>query len=410
MINDVRDILTHDASRETWKYLRLFQSVERTVERLQQIHSVPQGKHESNLKKQARQVGYCLRQAEEYFTASETVELATRPLLLYYGCVNLSQALVLLKNDGAFSLDATRKSEKHRHHGLELNRALAEKAARAGTLDSFFSAVQCACHRNSQGELAGHFPILYRCLEPSAFIVHSQVREVGRNTFMERNDPCACADLQPLDTIATKPFSCWELLGDLPDLFNSLAETGVRSTVRPGMIKRTYMSYYSSVQSSQDTADAAPTRTPVKIVDTHTFFVNRLSDQEKAAILEVTRRNPLIRVQDQYPSNLCLVLEMVSKPEDNVRLGYYPDVVEDIHGQKYFILYPDRYLAEPASMFVLMYCFGMLSRYFPDVWMTVTDSRVEIAEVANTLLSVVQRKFPNLILDQLTGTRHHFHG
>jgi hypothetical protein len=50
----------------------------------------------------------------------------------------------------------------------------------------------------------------------------------------------------------------------------------------------------------------------------------------------------------------------------------------------------------------------MLSRYFPDVWMTVTDSRVEIAEVTNTLLSVIQRKFPT-ILDQMTGMKHYVH-
>jgi YaaC-like Protein len=60
-------------------------------------------------------------------------------------------------------------------------------------------------------------------------------------------------------------------------------------------------------------------------------------------------------------------------------------------------------------MLVLTYCLGMLSRYFPDVWMTVKDSRVEIAEVTNTLLGVIYRKFPNLILDQMTGIKHHIH-
>jgi YaaC-like Protein len=60
-------------------------------------------------------------------------------------------------------------------------------------------------------------------------------------------------------------------------------------------------------------------------------------------------------------------------------------------------------------MLVLTYCLGMLSRYFPDVWMTVTDSRVEVAELTNTLLSVIQRKFPNLVLDQLTGVKHYIH-
>jgi hypothetical protein len=116
-----------------------------------------------------------------------------------------------------------------------------------------------------------------------------------------------------------------------------------------------------------------------------------------------------MRVVGQFPNNLHLLIE------DEIRAGaknaayYYPDVVEDLYGQKYFILDPDSYLPEPASVLILTYCLGMLSRYFPDVWMTVTDSRVEIAELTNTLLGIVQRKFPNLILDQMTGIKHYIH-
>jgi hypothetical protein len=96
--------------REVWKYLRLFLNVDGTVVKISEMHKVPKGEHEANLKKQGKQIGYCLRQGEEYFQASEGVDLATRPLLLYYGCVSLSQALVLVKKDGTFSLDANRRS------------------------------------------------------------------------------------------------------------------------------------------------------------------------------------------------------------------------------------------------------------------------------------------------------------
>jgi YaaC-like protein len=76
------------------------------VVKISEMHKVPKGEHEANLKKQGKQIGYCLRQGEEYFQASEGVDLATRPLLLYYGCVSLSQ----VKKDGTFSLDANRRS------------------------------------------------------------------------------------------------------------------------------------------------------------------------------------------------------------------------------------------------------------------------------------------------------------
>jgi len=413
MISVARNVVSHDPQREVWRYLRLFLNVHGTARRLREIHEVPEGKHEANLRKQAKQIGYCLRQAEEYFQASERVELATRPLLLYYGCVSLAQALVLMKKDGTFSLDASRRSRKHNHHGLELERGTAEAAAKAVTLQDFFSTLKCTCHTNSRGELAGHFALVYSCLEPSAFIIHSEFHDWGRTSYVKRDDPCNCADLQPLDRLANQSFSCWELLRTLPDLYNSLAEAGTRPTVAPGAISRRVVNHY--VQVPLNTVDngtpgsSAVNRQLDREVDTHHFFVNRLSEAEKSAVLALCERNQQIRVVDQFPTNLHLVLEIQTKAGTEKNMGYYPDVVDDLYGQKYFILCPDSYLPEPASMFILMYCLGMLSRYFPDVWMAVADSRVEIAEVTNTLLGVVQRKFPNLILDQMTGVKHYVH-
>ncbi len=414
MITGVRNIVSHEPSREVWKYLRLLSNVDGTVEKLRKAHEVPEGHHENNLRKQARQISYCLRQAEEYFHASEVVDLATRPLLLYYGCVSLSQALILIKKDGTFSLDASRNAGRHNHHGLDLEKGQVEAAAKARTLEGFFSTIQCKCHTNSQGELAGHFPVVYGCLEPSAFIVHSELYDSGRTTYLKRDVPCNCADLLPIEKLASQRFSCWEILKSLPDLYNSLLEAGARPTVAPGGVKRHAVNHYAPVllNAVNDTTPgaSAANRPPDKTVDTHQFFVDRLLDVEKASILALCARNPRIRVLNQFQSNLHLVLEIETKAGEKTDIGYYPDVVEDIHGQKYFILHPDSYLPEPASILVLTYCLGMLSRYFPDVWMTITDSRVEIAEVTNTLLSVVQRKFPNLILDQMTGVKHYIHG
>jgi hypothetical protein len=343
------------------------------------------------------------------------VDLPTRPLLLYYGCVSLTQALVLVKKDGTFSLDATRKIGKHNHHGLDLERGLAEAAAKARTIENFFSTILCRCHTNPKGELVGHFPVVYGCLEPGAFIVHSELYDWGKTSHMTRDLPMNCANLQPLETIASQRFSCWEILRSLPDLYNSLLEMGVRPTVVPGEVRRLSVNHYSSaplldLPSDGTPRPSVPNRPLDKTVDSHHFFINRLSESEKISVLKLRERNPLIQVVDQFPANLHLLLEVETKAGANAAFGdYYPDVVDDLHGKTYFILCPDLYLQELASMLVLTYCLGMLSRYFPDVWMTVTDSRVEVAEVTNTLLSVIQRKFPNLVLDQLTGVKHYIH-
>jgi YaaC-like Protein len=230
---------------------------------------------------------------------------------------------------------------------------------------------------------------------------------------MERGWPCNCADLQPIAKIVERSFNCWEILRSLPDLYSSLYALGTRPSVVPGKIEETIVNYFAPIPlnavNDSRPGESGLNRPLERTVDTHHIFVDRASDEEKKGLLALYERNPRIRVVDQFPNNLHLLLEVETKAGAKRETGYYPDVVDDLYGQKYFILDPDSYLPEPASVLILTYCLGMLSRYFPDVWMTVTDSRVEIAELTNTLLSIVQRKFPNLILDQMTGIKHYIH-
>jgi hypothetical protein len=103
MISSVRNIASNNPGEEVWKYLRLFLNPERTAKRIREIHKIESGKHAKNIEKQVIQIAHCIRQAEEYFRASSDVGLATRPLLLYYGAVTLSRALILLKRTELFS-------------------------------------------------------------------------------------------------------------------------------------------------------------------------------------------------------------------------------------------------------------------------------------------------------------------
>ena len=57
-----------------------------------------------------------LKQAKEYFLASQSVSLMTRPLLLFYGMLSLSKLLILLRNPEYPTLVASNKSLQA--HGL----------------------------------------------------------------------------------------------------------------------------------------------------------------------------------------------------------------------------------------------------------------------------------------------------
>lgn len=189
MISRIRNIASNNPLLEVWKCLRLFLNSERTIKRIREIHNVESGKHDGNIKKQAIQIGYCIRQAEEYFEASSSVGLATRPLLIYYGVVALSRALILLRNDGTYSFDAMRTAKKHRHHGLVLSEGKAELAGKAKTAEDFFSAICSSCFVKEDGTPWGHFPLFYQSLVPSVFAQQVVMREIGRETSLESYDP-----------------------------------------------------------------------------------------------------------------------------------------------------------------------------------------------------------------------------
>lgn len=89
--------------------------------------------------------------------------------------------------------------------------------------------------------------------------------------------------------------------------------------------------------------------------------------------------------------------------------AYWPDIVDDINGRKFYILRPEAYIPEPATHFVLLYCLGMLARYYPDIWMRAIDENVQIAKLTDSLLNIIYRKFPNLMLDQMTWVKHYVH-
>jgi hypothetical protein len=117
IISNAAKVRTSDPSTFAWAKLRKFQNIELVADTVQRLHRV-ENKYRDNVRKQARQLRYCMIQAREYFTAAETVSVATKPNLLYYGTMSLALAEILFKQSGESSLDKAR--DEHRHHGLSM--------------------------------------------------------------------------------------------------------------------------------------------------------------------------------------------------------------------------------------------------------------------------------------------------
>jgi hypothetical protein len=417
MIQGVRNIASTDPGAEVWKYLRLYLNKDRTGKLIRQIHNVPADAHEANVLKQCTQVGYCIRQAEEYFRASEIVGLATKPLLLYYGCVALSRALVLIKHDGTYSLDVMRKTNKHRHHGLTLSEGAAELAAKTNNAADFFASIRCSCYLNKAGSPWGHWPIFYAALDPSVFIERMRITESDRQAFLDREAPHPSADVLRVEQLKNREVNCLELLKGLPDLFGDLSELGISTYLARGSTQSVYAQYFGLVAAAPQPGaiqaePAQGVRQRTHIVETRDFFIDGITENERSALWDfLHRKNAAIIKASEFPTNLHLSLttQGASEQEINARRGYCPDIIDDINGQKLYILRPEEYVHECGALLAIMFCLGMLSRYFPDIWMKTIERNVDVVEVTNSLLTVVTRKFPNLILDQISGVKHFIH-
>jgi len=401
MIQGLNDITSENPIGQIWKLLRFFVDIPSVSNTIRRIHGIQKPKFDRDVKKQAKQIGYCIRQAEEYFHASSQVSLPTRPTLLYYGAVSLSQALVLLRQDGTHSLDALRKKQKHNHHGLDLERGLAETARPDAGTENFLRSIQCKCHIEN-GIPWGQLALFYQSLVPCAFDIETEIHDQGKSTFLHSHTTQNCADLLPLDSIVSKCLNALDLVKSLPDIYFALQQLGIQPDLCRGNVKGRVIRHYKKDEHGNEQVE--------KTKDTLDFFIDGVTTEQKDHLLTFYKEcNPNITIQADFGSNIHLRLIREITPSDQVREAYWPDIVDDVNGRKFYILRPEAYIPEPAAHFVLLYCLGMLARYYPDIWMRAIDENVQIAELIDSLLNIIYRKFPHLILDQMTWVKHYVH-
>lgn len=60
-------------------------------------------------------------------------------------------------------------------------------------------------------------------------------------------------------------------------------------------------------------------------------------------------------------------------------------------------------IPEVADMFLISYALSILSRYYPDVWVSFLESHCKGAKLIERIVRVITLKLPVLILNQLSG-------
>ncbi len=395
MIEKITRISTEDPIKYVWKTLRYFIDINFSIEQIKKIHNIEKKSEDNNIKKQAKQLGYCIRQAEEYFRASSCVNLPTRPLLLYYGIVNLSQALVLLRQNGDYSLDALRKKDTHKHHGLEILGDFKSSTYSKNDLKPFLNSIQCRCYFKNDIPW-GQFPNFYKSIEPCVSTINTKYYNNNVEYQMVLN-PVVTSDKIEIEKFNKKVFNVFNIIKTLPDLYNLLYNNSIIPDLCRGQANANHKKQYIKDANGQDV---------IKILLEFYYSIDFATPEQKSLLISYYKEYVKnIDITGEYENSFTFK-QLLENPEIDTTF-YTPDITENIFGDLYYIVYPNEYLPEPAAHFVILYCLGMISRYYPDIWLKTIDENVILAEVIDNLLDIVYRKFPYLILDQMTGIHHY---
>lgn len=414
MFRDYKDIPVENPTKETWKRLRYYLSVPLVTEKICEFHPTSKkDKQSDNIQKQAEQLGYCIRQAEEYFYASTQVSLPTRPNLLYYGAVSLTRALTLLKLDGTFSFDSLRNSEakdsekkttrRSNSHGLQLKMGLTSPIKADISPEGFFTNLACSLDLIGD-EPIGHFAMFYRSVNPGEISITIKSTELGTGSdvYSRGNVLKECYDKPSIKSLATRKFTLWDIIKTLPELHNHLAYLGFQSSLCKGSVTIDDTKMYELADKGKRLTGNSQMMN---------CFLNGIAGKQKEALIELySQKLPDLKFMSDFGNSLHFLWDTHSVSLiEGFAAPYTPPIVDDITGQKYYILQPDDYLPETVSQFMMLYCLGMLCRYHPDIWMRILSRDALIEELCDSILNIIHRKFPTLILDQLELTKHHIH-
>ena len=407
-------------SDEVWSRLRLFMVEQYASREIREVHHLAAHEEAANVRKQARQLGQCIQQGEDYFNAAPHAGLATRPLLLYYGTVHLTRAITLLTLTGDYSVDRLRSQEKHRHHGLTLKVTSAGLGLTSCTAAQFFGAIGCQCHVKrpvaqpnplpptvptngsvvSKPEPWGHFALAYRCLHGDFVVIEEEIKESAMAiTIYERRVAQRGNPVPAIDSFLDKQLTADWLLRTCPDTYHVCNQLDMKPLLIPMEIRRMV------VPAADPATGKVADETPVGVVTTGTI---RARPDEHASVNDLLRNFPgMGTYEDGRNLGFHHHHKFASLEAFNAEDVPIPPLVADLSNRTYLLRNSADQLPELANSLACLFILGMFCRYYPDIWVPAISANTAVQEVTRTMLAAAQRKVPQLVLDHLARVKHY---
>jgi hypothetical protein len=287
-------------------------------------------------------------QGREYFKNAQQSAITVKPLLLYYGVTALTRGLILAMSP---YLSESSLKPSHGLDTLDWQKHLAKKDF--GNLTSTIR--------------QGTFYDLLTSTSNKSYFKHNSS---GVSWHLQFPIPELQASIKLMDLIQTMP--------DFSEEFESWAETKLSYLTVSGFNKLDSGEREFVVEKPKKNENA------IKEIFPNEIFGNYQTSESPRGISLITKSGSIPHFSQKFhdPFNAGIGQIAVTKP-----------INQDI------------YLSSLAQFYALSFFLGMLSRYFPSIWISLgrTAKGDAIYPLFIKIIDIINHQFPTLVMDYLTG-------
>lgn len=356
-------------SKRIWIGILEYANVAFSEGRLESLH----GLRNHNTRKQAKQIRSCILQAKDYFDASESASLITRPTQLYYGVVALSSALMLLHGTGDHSLDKLREKEENRKHGIRFSGDIKALLRSETPFAHVFATLErTGFFRNfyeTYPAPAIHYPLKFRREDSSINVGWSEVASGSKTPY---------DDLRPKISLA-------DLVARLPDLHQFLERAKIPSNSLRGDI---WLAYDEGCLNHFMTYDFG-------------FIPSKPIWSGLLSTVQAPHPHGVISRYDDQTQSGSIRLDI---RRESAETFSFPDSRSTIDGDE-IVFASEVDTPEIMDWLRATYVLSMLSRYYPDIWVEFLESHSIFSKVIENLVEACHVKYPKLVLECLLEER-----
>ena len=355
-----------------WRQLGKFRNVENTTKLLIKQHNIPNNQ-KNNAKKQAAQIGYCIKLAKEYFTASRHVSIATKAVLQYYGIMNLAIAEFLFKQDGKSSLDRAR--EKHSHHGLEFS--FDQSSLKQLSFKGLATGLKSKPYIHSN-ERRGTFNLWNKTSKGYPCV--GKIREISSSFQVTKNNILA-AETSFFKPVNQAGLNIYEVFMSLPFLNSTFAHFDHKKNYVRGMMEQEINELSNSNKFT--------------LVIHPDLQLDELLKQFLISPSEV----PHVSIKKEKDGALINYTTQIGFPVGNLR---FPSSIQ-YDTDELFWYVKDHQLNEFGYIYIGLYMLGNFARYYPDHWVRTVEEVSDLAIVCEHFMENLEMRATLLIYSELSS-------